>query len=51
MPNSLSDAEKCFIICAGVMIMQLYLGDIGVLFTAILIILYMMWDKLFHEND
>lgn len=29
--------------------MQSYLGDIGVVFAAGLVLMYMMWDKLFHD--
>ena len=29
--------------------MQEYIGDIGIIFSSILIILYMMWDRLFGE--
>lgn len=29
--------------------MESYLGDIGVLFASLLILLYMSWDKMFRE--
>lgn len=31
--------------------MEHYLGDLGILIAGTLMVLYMMWDKIFHEND
>jgi hypothetical protein len=29
--------------------MEQYSGDLGILFAAVLVVLYVMWDRLFHH--
>jgi len=37
------------IICTGGDKMDQYIGDMGVIFAAILVTLYVLWDRLFPE--
>lgn len=34
----------------GVLAMKTYLGDLGILFSALLILIYIMWDKFFPKD-
>lgn len=29
--------------------MEQYSGDLGIIFAAVLVVLYIMWDRLFHH--